>query len=765
MAIQIRQYSFLLLLSLIFSSEIVAQETTIKSPLIEILKGLESQFGVQFNYAEDAIFEMEIAPPSQQISLKDTLLYLEYQTGFSFNLTSDNIVLVVVNNLDLKLQNLSEVIVSGYIVKGINKLSNGSFEIDITDFDMLPGLIETDVLRAVQAFPGIQSINETVSNINIRGGTHDQNLILWDDIKMYQSGHFFGLISMFNPQITQHVSLIKNGSETEFTDGVSGTIAMETDKTISKKINGSIGINFIDANGFVDMPLSEKMSLQVAARKSISDFSETPTYNNFFERISQNTEVERNTMTIVNSDKAFDFYDVSLRWLYKINDSEELRVNFINVANELLFNESALIEANEDSRESSLSQNSIAGAIQYSKIWNSKWQTGLEVYETDYKLKSINSDILDAQRFLQENKVSETSIKFKANYKINERLKLLSGYHFVESEITNLDDVDNPLFRSLVSEVLRTHGVFTQVYYKSKDKKTNLNTGVRYNYIGKFNKHILEPRLSFSHKFFDYFSVEVLGEFKHQTSSQVINFQNDFLGIEKRRWQLSNDTDIPIIRSRQSSIGLTYNKKGWLISAEAYYKKVQGITTQSQGFQNQYEFVKTDGSSHTRGVDFIVRKQLNNFNSWLSYSFMNSDYSFNSLPENNFPSNFDISHAITFGTNYTLDHLKVSAGLNWNSGRPTTRPVVGNEIVDNEINYGPTNSEHLQDYLRLDISAMYDFKLSSKTTANLGLSVWNLLDKKNSINSFYRLNNGTVEEVNQRSLGLTPNLVFRVIFN
>jgi len=201
-----------------------------------------------------------------------------------------------------------------------------------------------------------------------------------------------------------------------------------------------------------------------------------------------------------------------------------------------------------------------------------------------------------------------------------------------------------------------------------------------------------------------------------------------------------------------------------VISAEGYYKKIKGITTQSQGFQNQYEFERTSGSNEVRGLDFIVRKRLNNFNSWLSYSFMNSDYSFNDLPEANFPSNYDIRHAITLGTNYTTGKLKVSAGLNWNSGRPTTKPVIGNEFVNGEINYNSTNSSTLKDYLRVDVSALYNFRLSSATNANLGLSVWNLLNRENIINSFYRINDNAVTEVQQQSLGITPNLVFRVNF-
>jgi hypothetical protein len=36
-----------------------------------------------------------------------------------------------------------------------------------------------------------ESTNESIANINVRGGTNDQNLMLWDNIKMYHSGHFW----------------------------------------------------------------------------------------------------------------------------------------------------------------------------------------------------------------------------------------------------------------------------------------------------------------------------------------------------------------------------------------------------------------------------------------------------------------------------------------------------------------------------------------------------------------------------------------------
>lgn len=659
------------------------------------------------------------------------------------------------------IQSLKEVIISSYIVKGIDKLNNGSFKIDFSNFDILPGLIDSDVLQSVQVFPGIHSVNENVSNINIRGGSHDQNLILWDGIKMYQSGHFFGLISMYNPQITDNVLLVKNGSDASYTDGVSGSLIMQTHKELSKKFKGSIGINFTDANGFADIPISKKSSIQIAARKSISDIVQTPAYNSFFDRISQNTELENNEGDITNSNKAFDFYDMSLRWIYKINNTDELRINFINVSNELTFNESTT----NDIRTSSLKQNSIAGAILYSKIWNKKWKSSLEVYETDYKLSAINADINDNQRFLQENIISETSLKLKVNYKLNDYLSLLNGYHFVETKVTNLDDVDSPRYRVLISEVIRTHGVFSQLNFKTLSGKTNLSTGIRINHIEKFNKQIVEPRLSLTHKFFNYFTVELLGEAKHQNISQIINFQNDFLGIEKRRWQLSNDDDIPIMKSQQASLGLSYNRNGWLVNLESYYKKVKGITTQSQGFQNQYEFMKTDGNYKVSGIDFILRKKIENLYAWVSYSHMDNVYNFESLPETEFPSNYNIQNALTFGTTYTLRKLKLSTGFNWYSGKPTTVPVDGNEIVNNEVNFESTNSSRLKNYFKIDASALYAFNLNKDTNANLGISVWNILNTSNELNRFYRIDdNATVNEFSQKSLDITPNFILRILF-
>lgn len=678
----------------------------------------------------------------------------------SFNLSFCSNIL-----LSDSIETFSEILLRDYITKGIYKLSDGSFNINFSNFGILPGLIETDVLQTIQVLPGIQSANETVSDINIRGGTNDQNLVLWDGIKMYQSGHFFGLISIFNPLITTDASIIKNGTDVDLTDGVSGTISMKTDSKINNTFSGSIGINFINSDAYVDIPLNKNSSIQISARKAISDILEKPTYTEYFKRILQNSEVENNASEITNSDIKFDFHDTSIRLLYDISDKDHLRVNFININNKLEFNETALVNENKESKQSNLQQNSIAGSLFYKRNWTNNLISTFQFFETDYTLKSINADLLKQRRVLQENDVTETSIKFNNHYQLSNAFSISGGYHFTETIVKNLTDVDNPVVIKSVKEVIREHSAFTQMSYLSNSKKSTIKLGTRYNFIEKFQKHLIEPRFSLSQKLFDELTFELLGEIKHQNSSQIINFQNEFLGIEKRRWLLSNNQDIPIIRSQQLSVGLNYKARGWMISADGYYKNIKGITTQSQGFLNQYLLERTNGGYTVKGIDLLINKNINKVGLWLSYSFADNKYTFKDLSVVNFSNNLDISQALALGTSFSTNNFKIAAGFNWHSGKPTTEPVLGNEIIEGAINYQDPNSSLLVDYFRIDASATYTFKLTKKINGATGISVWNSLNHKNIINSYYNIDsNNSLVKTSNKALNFTPNFSFRVLF-
>ena len=581
---------------------------------------------------------------------------------------------------------------------------------------------------------------------------------------MYQSGHFFGLISSFNPLITKTATVVTSGTDAAFTDGISGSILMHSDTDLQSEFNSSVGINLLNADLFVDVPLGEASSIQITGRKSTDDLFRTPTYESYFDRVTQNTEAQTNVSEVTNSNQVFNFYDTSFRWLYNPTDKDKIRLNFILINNDLTFDETAIFEGAVETRESSISQNSIAAGLNYQRQWTDKFNSTLDVYNTDYKLQAINANILAGQRFLQENVVSETAIKLQNTYQ-GSLWDFNLGYNFIESEVVNLNDVDLPRFVRRDSEVLREHAVFGETYYENANKDFSVQSGVRVNYIDEFKELIIEPRLSIRKTIGNHFEVEALGEFKHQNISQIVNFQNDFLGIEKRRWQQTDNDSIPILKSNQASLGLLYKNKGWLIDAKGYFKTVDGITTQSQSFTTKYELEKAKGSYDAFGVELLVRKKYKNFSSWLSYAYINNTYTFETLEDIEFPSNFDITHSFTFGTTYSNANWNISAGLNYRTGKPTSIPFLGNEVVDNDINYDVANNERLKDYLRIDASALYKFRISKTFRSEIGASVWNLSNRENPINNYFRVNDeNSPVQFSRYSLGLTTNAVFRVYF-
>ena len=118
-----------------------------------------------------------------------------------------------------------------------------------------------------------------------------------------------------------------------------------------------------------------------------------------------------------------------------------------------------------------------------------------------------------------------------------------------------------------------------------------------------------------------------------------------------------------------------------------------------------------------------------------------------------------------------MENLKVSVGGIWRSGQPYTKPVEGNETVQNgnntSVNYDAPNSENLDDFMRLDASISYSFNLSKGIQSVFRVGVLNILDRENSINRYYEVNpkdsNSTIQ-IDNKSLGLTPNLSFRMKF-
>ena len=758
-----------------------------RQSLISVLNILEERYQVLFSYADETVKDKICSVPNEDLSLNEALEQVSDETVLDFQILNEQYIAITprrkpedsFENYE-RSEFLEEVVVQQYLTKGISKLQDGSLTIKPEMFEILPGLIEPDILQTIQSLPGILSSDERVSNINIRGGTHDQNLFLWDGIKMYQSGHFFGLISAFNPYTTSEINIFKNGTSASYGDGVSSIVDMRLPDEIDGEFRAGIGFNLINSDAFAKIPISKNSELQISGRRSVTDMFLTPTYEKYFDRIFQDSDLQQSEEMneVTTQDETFFFYDFSAKFLSNLSDKDKLRLHLFNAKNSLNYEEVLNSDNTSENLKSKLSQKSRAAGISYSRDWSEKVSTTAQVYITHYDVDATNFDVSNGQKLVQENEVIDGTGRLDVSIKGNS-MHFNTGYQFSEVGIGNLGDVNDPQFKSYVKEVVITHALYGEASLFPNTKNTNLILGLRANYFDKFDEYTFEPRLNFHQKFAKYFTFEVLGEMKSQITSQIIDLQKDFLGIENRRWVLANNLEepttiddvtfypIPILKSKQVSGGFQFNNNGWLLSAEAYFKDVDGITTRSQGFQNQYQFVNSTGGYKIKGVDFLVNKIIHDkFSVWASYTLSDNKYLFPELNNSQeFPNNSDIRHAATLAATYTYKKIKLGFGLNWHSGKPNTLPDEENPMGDDGINYQAPNSNTLDSYLRADVSAIYNFNISEKTRGSVGLSIWNIFNEENTLNEYYILNdNQEIRQITNNSLELTPNFSFRLYF-
>ena len=670
-------------------------------------------------------------------------------------------------------ETLNQVLITKFLTTGLQKRVDGSTVLNTEKFGILPGLIEPDILQSIQALPGVESVNESIANINVRGGTNDQNLILWDHIKMYHSGHFFGFISAYNPNLTNKVIVAKNGTSSEYSDGVSSTISMFTKDEVTGKFSGGAGINLINADAFFEIPITKKLALYISGRRSFTDFYTSPTYDNYFERSFQDSEITTNSDNISESDRSseFFFYDYTAKLLFDLNDNQKIRANIIGINNNLDYTESFTNNANEtESKTSNLKQENIGAGLNWQGKWSEKFSTEFVAFYSEYDVNAIDYRIETDQKLTQRNEVLETGVKFKTNYKVNEFLNILNGYQFSEIGILNETTVTAPVYDRTKKDVLLNHALFSEAEFNKNN--TYFRIGVRANYFQKFGKLLIEPRVNIRQKLSNYFALKLQGEFKNQSATQIVDFQDDFLGVENRRWILANEQDIPISESKQGSFGFEFNKNNFVLDLEGFYKEVDGITASNQGFYNNFQYRNATGSYQAKGLEFLINKTSNTYSAWLSYTYSVNDYEFKSFTPSVFPNNVDIRHSLSLAFNYDIiESLKISIGGIWRSGQPFTKPVEGNETVQDGntvfVNYDDPNSENLDDFMRLDASLHYNFNFSDGINASLRAGVLNVLDKDNIINRYYEVDPNDPEstiQIDNKSLGLTPNISFRLKF-
>ena len=219
--------------------------------------------------------------------------------------------------------------------------------------------------------------------------------------------------------------------------------------------------------------------------------------------------------------------------------------------------------------------------------------------------------------------------------------------------------------------------------------------------------------------------------------------------------------------------GISYDAKNYLFSAEAYYKKLNGLTEYSLRFNTSPSGVTYNenfytGTGYSRGVEFLVQKKTGKFNGWISYTLGQARNNFPIYSTTDFPAAQDVTHEFHVVAIYTYKRWNFSATWIYATGRPYTAPSGAYQVTlldgstQDFFTVTSKNSLRLPDYHRMDLAINY--KLLSgdgkkrREVGYIGFSIFNVYNRINVWYKQYTIADGEIVETNVNYLGIVPNL-------
>ncbi len=167
-----------------------------------------------------------------------------YETRFFNIIIEKDRVLELNTEMELKSIEIDVVEVIDKGIQDQNDTRVSLIDLEPMDVRELPGAV-TDVFRSLQALPGVLAPNDFSSQLIVRGSGPDQNLIIMDDVEVFNPYRLYGVISMFNPDAIADINLITGGFPANYGDRLSAVLDVTnregpTDIGMKGNLNASI---------------------------------------------------------------------------------------------------------------------------------------------------------------------------------------------------------------------------------------------------------------------------------------------------------------------------------------------------------------------------------------------------------------------------------------------------------------------------------------------------------------------------------------------
>lgn len=652
---------------------------------------------------------------------------------------------------------LEEVEISASVIPIANTLTLGSHVVSSEMIKTIPPLFgEVDVVRSLLSLPGVKSVGEGASGLNVRGGNADQNLFLVDNAPLYNTSHLFGLFSIVNADVVNNVTLYKGSIPAKYSGRLSSVMDVNIADDLNKPTSFSASLGAISSKVKFSSPvIKNKTAFYVAARAA---------YPNWVLHLAPNKKLR---------DSRASFYDFISKISHKISSADQLSVTMLYSSDDFRLGS-----------DSTYSWSNVLGSIQWAHTFSEKANSHLTIsyskglsgatasnlangftysssidtrgikYDVDISLSSTHLFTVGVGTDLHT--IGRGSLKAHGISSVLEPKELPSekglelGIHIsdeaiISSKLTALIGLRISHFAIFGPSAIR-------LYQPGLPKREDTVTGLEYfskNEIGKQYTRI-EPRASLKYQVNTHSTVK-LG---FNRNYQYLNLLSNTTSISPTdTWKLS-DSYLKPQQGDQLTLGYfrSFFNDQFEISSELYYKYYKTLTQYKEGAQLILnEHVETDliqGIGKAFGLEVYFRKNYGKITGTIGYTYSRSLVKVKGYFEDEtisggeyFPNNFDKPHDINVVFNYGLSKkTSLSSNFSYSTGRPITYPesvyVVDGFVV---ANYDKINQERIPNYHRLDFSLNHKMlpKRNRKFETSWSLGAYNVYARKNPFSVFF----------------------------
>ena len=592
---------------------------------------------------------------------------------------------------------------------------------------------EGDIIKAVLTLPGVKSVGEASSGFNVRGGSTDQNLILFNDGTIYNPTHLFGIFSAFNPDVVSDIELYKSSIPAEFGGRISSVLDVRNREGNANKLTGSLGLGLLTSRLHLEGPLVKGRTTFILGGRT--------TYSNWI-------------MNLLPKESEYaggraSFHDINAAVTHRIDDDNSLHGYFYWSQDRFSFERDPAFRY---------------GNLNASLKWRSRLggrlnltaSAGYDQYASRLD-DSLNENELSGYRI--DMRIRQGFAKALFRYALNDAHNLSFGtnatwYHLLPGERSPLYGNSLVAHQMLPAQDALEPAVFVSDSW-TVSPMLSLEGGVRLSGLlalhpAKFYG-FPEVRLSGKYSFRDNLSVKA----GFNTMSQYIHLISNTTTISPiDTWQLSNADIRPQI-GWQAAAGLYWTVANGTVdlTMEAYYKRTArqldyesgAILLMNPDLADQ--LVETYGKAY--GVELMAKKASGKLTGWVSYTYARSHLremhdrgvvTINGGAWYNAP--HDKPHEVKLVGNYKFTHrYSVSANLEYATGRPVTLPIGHFPYGGGDrLAYLDRNSFRIPDYFRLDLAVNIDpgHYLRQFSHMSLTLGVYNVTARKNAYSVFFR---------------------------